>query len=202
MRSRESVVIPTAIPSQSARVALFELQVEQHHHDENYHREIARLPLHQRLNHMALHFAKYAGKIAAASGEVHVVASLTDTLIIALSSANILNTELWEHLPAEGRDHANLPALGRMLAERNASVFDDADRLIREFVMASGKVAAACEKIDHLEPILFRAEIMTGVAKLAELSLSVLAQCGIDPRARVHERLLAVKTRSRLHGRM
>ena len=51
-RARE-VAAPEMGP---AKKILFELQVAQHHHDETYHREIARLSLHQRLNHMALPF--------------------------------------------------------------------------------------------------------------------------------------------------
>src|SRR5260221_65663 len=42
-----------ALPGMAAGKLMFELQVEQHHHDETYHREIARLPMHHRLNHMA-----------------------------------------------------------------------------------------------------------------------------------------------------
>src|ERR1700744_5090150 len=88
----------TASNSGSAKNILFELQIEQHHHDENYHREIARLSMHQRLNHMALHFAKYAGKIACAENLTEVAPVYVDTLIIALSTANILNVEIWDHL--------------------------------------------------------------------------------------------------------
>ena len=39
----------------SAADELFALQVAQLKHDEYYHREIARLTVHARLNHMALH---------------------------------------------------------------------------------------------------------------------------------------------------
>jgi hypothetical protein len=44
---------------------LRQLQVEQFSHDETYHREIARLPVQQRLTHMTLHFAKYVGRLLA-----------------------------------------------------------------------------------------------------------------------------------------
>ena len=48
----------------SVRDELFTLQLEQLKHDEKYHRDIHVLPLHQRMNHMALHFAKYSGRIS------------------------------------------------------------------------------------------------------------------------------------------
>jgi len=102
----------------SARNTLFELQVEQHHHDENYHREIARLSLHQRLNHMALHFAKYAGKVAATTDPDGLTRVYVDVLIIALSTANILNIKLWDLLEPDGREFPGLLAFGRAQAIR------------------------------------------------------------------------------------
>ena len=53
----------------SAETILFTLQLEQFEHDEKYHREIARLTTHHRLNHMALHFAKYTGQLADAGAD-------------------------------------------------------------------------------------------------------------------------------------
>jgi hypothetical protein len=38
---------------------LLALQISQLEHDEFFHKEITRLNVHQRLNHMVLHFAKY-----------------------------------------------------------------------------------------------------------------------------------------------
>src|SRR5690348_13763017 len=96
----------------SAKNILFELQVEQHQHDETYHREIARLSLHQRLNHMALHFAKYTGKVAAAPTIEVATPVFVDTLVIALSTANVLNVELWDLLEHQGQEYPGLIAFG------------------------------------------------------------------------------------------
>jgi hypothetical protein len=186
----------------SARAMLFELQVEQHHHDEKYHREIARLPIHQRLNHMALHFAKYAGKIAAAVEENEISATCVDILIIALSTSNVLNGELWELLEAGEHEYPGLIAFGLALAQRNDVSVADHNSLLRATVIASGRVAAACEKIDHLEPIAFRTEISVGVGRLGTLALAMLGGRGVDPGNAVRERLAHVKERLKLHGRI
>jgi hypothetical protein len=192
----------TASPAGSSRKALFELQVEQHHHDEAYHREIARLPLHHRLNHMALHFAKYVGKIAAANDEEALQAVYTDVLIIGLSVANILNIELWDFLDHKDRDFPGLLPFGRDLANHLEQVLKDRQKLLRETAMAAGRIAAACEKIDHLEDVSFRAEIIGGIRQLATLSIAFLAEHGADPSDAVRNRLSGVKQRSKLHGRI
>lgn len=185
----------------SARKILFELQVEQHKHDENYHREIARLSLHQRLNHMALHFAKYTGKIAATNNTTTLRHIYVDTLIIALSSANILNVELWELLETDEREYPGLLAFGRALA-LTVPPCSDQTALIAQTAVATGKIAAACEKIDHLEEISFRTEIKAGVAMLSTIALAYLAQQGCDPAISVRQRLGEVKQRLKLHGRI
>ena len=73
---------------------LARLQWEQFEHDEKYHREIARLTVQDRLKHMALHFAKYSGGLAAGPDEAELRRLVTDIFVIALSSANILNVRL------------------------------------------------------------------------------------------------------------
>lgn len=184
----------------SARRILFELQVEQHHHDEVYHREIARLSLHQRLNHMALHFAKYTGKVATADEDC--VPVYTDFLIIVLSTANVLNAELWELLELGDQEYAGLLGLGRAIAIQESPALENPQALLRATAIAAGRVAAACEKIDHLEEVSFRSEVKAGIARLARLSLAVLAQQGKDPGDVVKERLAGVKQRLKLHGRI
>lgn len=188
-------------PTGSAQSMLFELQVEQHQHDEAYHREIARLPLHQRLNHMALHFAKYTGKVASLSRVEDVDPVYTDILIIALSTANILNTRIWNLLPHGDREFAGLMSFGLYLAQTNRCV-EMRDELLCESARATGQIAAACEKIDHLEEVSFRSEIKSGIASLATLALSLLAVHHVDPAAAVRSRLSEVKQRLLLHGRV
>ena len=71
---------------------LNELQWEQHQHDEQYHREIARLTVHERWKHMALHFAKYAGNLVGdVDNDERLQRAVIDTFVIALSTSNTLN---------------------------------------------------------------------------------------------------------------
>jgi hypothetical protein len=186
----------------SARKILFELQVEQHEHDEKYHREIARLSVHQRLNHMALHFAKYAGKIASSSEPASPLPVYVDALIIAISTANILNAELWDLLEQQDREYPGLLAFGRALAVNSEVDAADHSALVRKTTIAAGRIAAACEKIDHLEEISFRAEIRAGLAQISALSLAYISLQGIDPAHAVRQRLTQVKGRLKLHGRI
>lgn len=186
----------------SAKNVLFELQVEQHLHDEAYHREISRLPLHQRLNHMALHFAKYVGKVGAAEtiGESNLV--FADTLIIALSTANILNVKLWDLIGAGDQEYPGLLAFGRAVAADERLPTAHVPDVVLAMAAASGRMAAACEKIDHLESVSYRAEIGASIGSLAKTALAVIAVSGTDPAHAVHSRLDGVKRRSILHGRI
>lgn len=186
----------------SARKILFQLQVEQHEHDEKYHREIARLSLHQRLNHMALHFAKYTGKIASAEDSEAIERVCVDALIISLSTANILNVDLWDTLAGDDHEYPGLLACGRSLAVAGGWNLADRAELVTAMAVAGGRVAAACEKIDHLEEISFRSEIKAGLGCLSAISLAYIAQCGHDPANAVRQRLDGVKRRLKLHGRI
>lgn len=191
-----------ASESGSAQKILFELQVEQHLHDEIYHREIARLSLHHRLNHMALHFAKYAGKVADSADIAQTVPVLVDTLIIALSSANTLNIELWEQLQVTSADYPGLLPFGRTLALMLSDEIKDVPALTRAMAISAGRIAAACEKIDHLEEVSFRSEAREALTALAKISLAVLATQGIEPAQVIRDRLGKVKGRLKLHGRI
>lgn len=187
---------------EAAARLLFELQVEQFQHDENYHREIARLSMHQRVNHMALHFAKYAGKIASTDSVAAHTRIYTDTLIIALSTANILNLDLWEILEPNNRAFVSLLAFGRALSSDLGGAQRESDSLLREVVIAAGRMAAACEKIDHLEAVPFRSEITQCIARLSVISLAFITEQGIDPPDAVRARLKEVKQKLKLHGRI
>jgi len=148
---------------------------------------------------MALHFAKYAGRLVASDRDL-AANVYVDTLIIALSTANILNLNLWDVLAHGGCEYPNLLVYGRDLA-RGSSMQDSAE-LLRVYVSAAGRIAGACEKIDHLEEVSYRREIGAGIATLASLAIHSLAAQGLDPADAVHNRLAGVKARLKLHGRI
>jgi len=151
------------------------MQREQFEHDELFHREISRLNVHARLNHMALHFCKYTGQFAAvcASGDVALRAkTITDSFIISLSSANILSLNLSEHIAPELGYAATPRDLGLHLAAHlyPTTKLDD-HWLLAVHAAYAGKVARACEKIDHLEAFPFRDELREAVLRLCQIAL-------------------------------
>ncbi len=186
----------------SAKNVLFELQVEQHLHDEAYHREIARLSLHQRLNHMALHFSKYVGKVAALETIGESIPVFVDTLVIALSTANILNVKLWDLIGAGDQEYPGLLAFGRAVAADKRLPTANVPAVVLAMATASGRMAAACEKIDHLESVSYRTEIGASVGSLTRIALAAISASGVDPAHAVRNRLDGVKKRSILHGRI
>lgn len=159
------------------------LQWQQFEHDEKYHREIARLTVQDRLKHMALHFAKYAGLLADAPHDQAVERLVTDILVIAISSANILNLRL--------ADQHNL-----LRAPRENSSFAAA------IAIAAGRMAAACEKMDHLEAFPFRERISEAVLDLLSQALSYAEAMGWSVENMVAARLEPVKEKSIFHGKL
>ncbi|KQB97389.1 hypothetical protein AL073_00030 [Loktanella sp. 1ANDIMAR09] len=106
-------------------------QQDQYEHDMKYHFDILSLHRNDRLKHYALHFAKYAGRIARGDSEAKpVVETFTDALLVCLSAANTLQQHL-EYRP-----------------KNSNGLF-----LIR-LTDAAGRVCDAAEKIDHLEPFM------------------------------------------------
>lgn len=170
---------------------IFGLQLEQHRHDERYHPEISRLTMHHRLNHMALHFAKYAGRVADAvqSGDhSDIDRTLTDIAIIALSSANVLNVHLGNNFKNNIK-HSEL-------------LFDDIDlvTLLVHVTKASGRMAKACESVDHIEAAPLREEMTTAVIDLFRAAVEFSTLRNLDLATSIPERLENVRETKLFHG--
>lgn len=163
--------------------ALDRLQWQQFEHDEKYHREIARLTVQNRLKHMALHFAKYAGNLADAPQDQAVKRLVTDIVVIAMSSANILNLRLSDQHNA-------------LRGGRGESGFATA------ITIAAGRMAAACEKMDHLEAFPFRERISEAVLELLSQALAFAEARGWDVEEMVAARLQPVKEKSIFYGKL
>lgn len=167
----------------SEALDLDQLQLEQFKHDEVYHREIARLSTQDRLKHMALHFAKYAGNLVESDDDAVVQKTLTDTFIIAVSTANTLNLRLSdvvganEH-PLDNRNFAQLLAI------------------------YAGRMAAACEKLDHLEDFPFRPIIRESTISLLHAAAHEADCRGWNITDLVRARLAGVKQKMIFHGRL
>jgi hypothetical protein len=160
------------------------LQLEQFKHDELYHREIARLTTQDRLKHMALHFAKYAGNLAQHSDEAALRKAVTDTFVIAVSTANVLNVQL-------------------SAALADAPVSDtDARSFGQSLTIYAGQMAAACEKLDHLEDFPFRPVIRESAIALLQAAIAEALHRGWDITSLTRDRLAAVKQKMIFHGRV
>jgi hypothetical protein len=166
----------------TAATELTNLQVEQLQHDEFAHKDILCLPIQTRIKHMVLHFSKYVGKLVEArqlqSHEL-LVSTIVDTWIIVLASANMLNLKLSERLNSEDRAYQNLNSLGQTFVHCIASS-DPFDLALFELGKITGRMAKACESLDHMEGFSSRESLEEGVLEIARLSLAVSALLQIN----------------------
>lgn len=178
----------TAVKTAGANVApitaeeLDSLQWEQFQHDEKYHREIARLSVQDRLKHMALHFAKYAGALIEAADSTTLQRIVTDTFIIAVSSINTLNVRLTDALQTE--------------SDKSTRPFVD------ELAVQAGRMAAACEKLDHMEDFPFRPTVRAAATNLVCTAMAEADAQGWNLPDLVRRRLAGVKQKMIFHGRI
>lgn len=160
------------------------VQFEQFEHDEKYHREISRLSVQDRLRHMALHFAKYAGRLHDAPSDEVIKQTAIDTLIIAVSCANILNHDV------------------STIASRETNRGVGIEQFARSLTIAAGKMAGACERIDHLEDFPFRAAIKEQVEVILVSAFGFISGRQLDPVSEMSSRLSRVKSKSIFHGKL
>jgi hypothetical protein len=164
-RNNIRMVDPSANPFDvPIKEQILSLQLAQLQHDEAFHKEIRLLPVNERIKHFALHFAKYLGYLAEAQESHDVLQlerALVDTFIITIASANTLDLDLSKavsdlHCP----NVENLMELGFQLARGIENRESDPFWFILRFARSTGRLAKACESLDHLEAFPFR-ETMT-----------------------------------------
>jgi hypothetical protein len=155
---------------------LDELQWEQHLHDETYHPGIARLTLHDRWKHMTLHFAKYAGNLVGdLDADERLQRTVVDTFVIALSTSNTLNVRASE-----------------LLARSDVAVVSSRE-FFESLVTRAGRMAAACEKLDHIEAVAYRDEITASISDLLRSTVTFASSKSWQLDDLVRVRLTAVK---------
>lgn len=168
----------------SADTELMKFQIEQLRHDELAHKDILCLPVQTRIKHMVLHFAKYVGKLVEARQlESHdlLASTLVDTWVIVLASANMLNIRLSEKLNPEDIPYQNLQSIGQAFAgSQFISSKDPFDLALFELGKSTGRMAKACESLDHMEKFPFREAVEQGVLEIARLTLAISATLGIN----------------------
>lgn len=180
---------------------LLGLQIAQLKHDELFHKEITRLNIHQRLNHMALHFAKYSGKICDCilnnPNQQNLKRVIVDSFVISVTCANILNSRMSDRLilPNEQK-FSSLDELGNNLIKRLGIDVHDPLWLIKAFPVVAGEFAKACESVDHLESFRYRESMTDSVIRICSLMLVAASQFKIDLASEVSSRLNEVKKKS------
>jgi hypothetical protein len=181
----------------SEKNILLEMQVRQYKHDEGFHKEIARLPTQRRLTHMSLHFTKYAGNILSNSNDEEYVRKIViDTIIICISVINTLNIRLWE---IDGFvEVSNSGSIESFDCRKR--VFLSADAFGRSLAIRAGSLAAASEKLDHLESFNYRESFTEGTLDILRDSFCFCKEQSWSPLTETSNRLLQVKKRSSLYG--
>lgn len=177
---------------------LFKLQADQLDHDEFFHKEITRLSVHHRLNHMALHFAKYSGKICNcilnSSDEQILKKTIIDSFIISITCTNILNIRVSDKLSyGDFSKISSLGDLGVVIAQSSNVDLNDPLWLVKTYPIVVGELAKACESVDHLESYQYRDSIANCIIKICSLMLVAASHLHIDLPTEVHNRLTGVK---------
>lgn len=190
--------------ARGAAAELFELQLEQFHHDEKYHREIARLTVQHRLSHMVMHLSKYLGLFAndADVDDQRLNRAITDSIVIGLSTANILNVRLADQLLTADQHALTLSAVCKHIASQVGGDSFDRDLFVKKMAIAVGRMAKGCESVDHLEAFPFREAITDGLIDAMKVLLATAAVRGIDVATSVRARLRGVKSKSIFHGHL
>jgi hypothetical protein len=149
---------------------LLEWQRDQYEHDMRNHFDILSLHKLDRLKHYAMHFGKYAGRVARGAREEKPLSrTVTDALLVCLSAANTLHQTL-DYSP-------------------NAS---NESFLIR-LTDAQGRMNDAAEKIDHMEEFLSQAKVAN--KDVLDALLDVTISEGIDVHRQLADRRAELKSR-------
>jgi hypothetical protein len=184
---------------------LLELQWQQLRHDELYHREIARLTVGDRMKHMALHLAKYVGHFAELDAQMNndrqVLQNLVDVYIISMSSANTVNLDLGRALHPTYGEVASLLELGQRLI-RTRDRAGNAQDFTHELAIGVGRLAKACESLDHVEAFPFREGMQAAVLTIFETVVAETARRRIDLASASNARLDEVRGRHIFDGHL
>jgi hypothetical protein len=147
--------------SNAHRTLLTRLQSRQKSHDEKSHQDILAENMYIRLKHMALHFYKYSLKAYDAKNSLDATtlkATLIDSIIICLASANSLKIYLDDYLEVTAKD---IPELCKKLSENYSSKDSDYifDGVFYSLLSRGARMAKVMESTDHMEAGNPRAEM-------------------------------------------
>ncbi len=183
---------------------LFSLQTQQYLHDRNYHWDIQVLPVHQRLNHYALHFSKYVGRLIEASLSEDAQTyqqALTDFFIISLAAANTLNLNLSDEIQKNvSLVDCELSEMVNLIYEKYLNTPNDYFYTVELLALYTGRLAKACESVDHLEKYPFRETIAKYIIHIAIQSMVTASNAELDLIQATQNRLQPIKERFIFHS--
>lgn len=184
------------------RQDLLELQWRQLNHDELYHREIARLSVGDRMKHMTLHLAKYLGHIAEADAAGTCVdpQHLVDVYIICLSAANVVNLDLASNFKSQSGEARTVLELGKELNGDRSAGIPNITGFARDLAIGVGRLAKACESLDHVETFAFRESMQRGILSIFSLVVAECAHRDLDLEAMTIARQDRVRARHIFDG--
>lgn len=179
---------------------LMAFQHEQLRHDEIAHKDILCLPVHARIKHMVLHFAKYSGRLVEARERQDyglMKHTVVDTWVIVLASANMLNIDISKHLINEQEAGDNsLTSMVAKFISRFSSYDSPFDLAQFELARIAGRMAKACESLDHMERFDSRVHLEEGVIDAARLILALVSWLRMDLKSAVLSRWKQVEQKS------
>lgn len=180
----------------SGHSEMLDLQWQQLTHDERYHRDILSLSVPNRIRHMTLHFSKYAGLLVDIEAEdtATIDRVIVDCFIIALASANTLSLDLQRVLCME---RLSLSEFGEMSAKALARpVSREYSWFLQRLVQHTGRMAKACESLDHLENVAFHEMLANNVVSITRIVLAEAASRSKDLKQLMRDRLDKVERKN------
>ena len=181
----------------SATKILRNLQARQREHDVRAHQDIYYLPYPGRMKHLTFHVSKYAGRLAKGNlPGAEFNRTLVDTFIITLSAADVLRIDFSEVLNrwAKVTEHADLTSLGLALREQDCRVDDLQDWYFRKLADVAGRMAKACESLDHMEAVPYRDVLSEAVIDLCRATIATSATLSLDLVMAVGQRWEAIES--------
>lgn len=178
-----------------AESILLTWQKRQLDHDTRAHRDILNLDTNRRVKHMVLHLLKYAGKVATAQidrNQEALRATLVDTFIICLATANTLNVNVGVSIPLNA---ASLNELAATMSQ-GVDLPDIFQSSLVSIAMLGGKMAKAIEATDHLEQGDPRHDLELLIAELVQSLLPVLGALDIDIETTIESHWHCVESKS------
>lgn len=175
----------------TAAKALRNLQARQREHDIRAHQDIYYLPYPARMKHLTFHVAKYSGRLASKSiSETELTRTLVDAFIISLAAADVLHLDFSESLNKKVKidQYPNLIDFGLALRDQPNKSEGLSDWYFRKVAYIAGRMAKACESLDHMEPIPYREILSESVIELCRVTITAAAIQSINLLASTGER--------------